>query len=354
MSISPEIHAQWAAVLAACIGYFCWVVRKDFGTAAALLLAYAAGSALYVWVWKNNRYVTVNPYDQMALRYFACDSIAKALAVCVPLMHLSRNRERMHLLGVLVWGFFAVFNSLSIVVQGVMGCKDLECGGLIGNPSISMGATICMLPLFVYSWRRQWFVVLLVAVAAILSRSSVAVGLLVAYACLHMAQGRRRILELAWPAAMAAGFFGVARLAFGSELLNDSDRFALWKLMLQVWSRPENVLNGMGLGTYHVMSVNIQAAAHFREGMWWNTMHNEPLQFLFECGAVGFLLFAIAYGSALLKTLRSGEVHTAMSVALFGLYMTLDPALHFPVPAFFGAWLFVYALRHENTNEEYL
>ncbi len=105
---------------------------------------------------------------------------------------------------------------------------------------------------------------------------------------------------------------------------------------------------GTGLGTYHVLSPILQRMA---KGMvdptqgWWNTLHNDPLQMLFECGLVGFVLLLATYYSALTKVLRENDWQIAMSIILFGIYICLNPALHNPIPSLFGAWLFAYALR---------
>ena len=341
---------QYAAVTALCVFLFCykWVAPR-FGNIAALLLGTSAGSSIWFWLFVQNRYVTIEPYKQMALRYFAADSIAKIMLIAVPLMVLSENRLTFLLFGELAASFFVVGSSLfSLYEAARYGCNGLTCGGFIGNPSISMGLMVCMLPVFIRSWKRQWPVLALAAAAVFVSGSSIALGLLAAYVGLSLFPWRFDFPKMSLAAAASLAVMFVGKLALGSEFANDSDRFKIWRFMMERWSAPWNLLFGTGLGTYHVFSINLQKIPKFEvvvPGGWWNTLHNDFLQQLFECGIVGGLLLLATYGSALRKVIKERDWYIALSVALFGIYMSLDPALHNPLPVLFGAWLFIYALR---------
>jgi hypothetical protein len=358
LSYLKDFHAQWSFVLLSSLIFWCvgWV-KPRFGLTAASLLIYAGISALWVWVWKDNRYLPLNVYEQMALRYFAADSLAKILLIVPPLMLLSENKMAMMLFGELIGSLFVCVNSLWIIHSLFKGCFSGVnlCGGMIGNPSISAGLMVCILPIFIRSWRKQWFVMTLATISVVASQSSVAMGLFAVYCGLWMWKTAK--LPLNWkifiPATATAGLLGLGRIAFGKELLNDSDRFLIWKYMMNAWATPWNIPTGTGLGTYHVFSINLQHGwgRDIAGSSWWNTLHNEPLQFLFECGIVGAVLFLSVYAISLYRAFRE-EFTLGLSVILFGLYMVLDPALHNPLPALFGAWLFVYALRQTNTFEE--
>ncbi len=355
-----NIHNQWTALLGVSVAFFCWSwVLPRFGAVAAVLFGFSSCSSIWYWTEMYNRYLSVDPYNQTALRYFACDSVAKLMLIAVPLMIYSKDRERFKYFGETIAPLFVAANSLLAIYEGIAtgDCGNNNCGGIIGNPSISMGAMVCMLPVFITSFRKQWFVLSLAVIASFISQSSVAMGLLAAYFGLwlfpwKMLRDGIPYKQLAYSCACVVAVMASAHFAVGKELTNDSDRFKTWHQMFHHWNVPLNYLTGTGLGTYHVFSVNLQgqdlgAVPKF----WWNTLHNDFLQMLFECGIVGFLLLFAAYGSALLKTLKEYDYRISLSIVLFGLYMTLDPALHNPIPVLFGAWLFVYALRREPTKE---
>lgn len=333
--------------------FFC--IRPRFGISASLLLAAVSYSAIYTWLYVPNRYVYVEPYNQMALRYFAADSLVKLFIVLAPLMVLSKNRQTMLLIGELGTASFVLISACVALWEARRGCNGLNCGGLIGNASISMGAMVCMLPIFIHSWKRQWMVLIPAVVAILLSKSSVAFGLLVMYAVLHLAQGKRWKFWLAYISSAVAVLLCVGKFTIGKELLNDSDRFMIWRFMFDRWRDPRNIAMGTGFGTFHVIGINLQHMAdastgthlyNISPGFHWVTLHNDPLQMLFECGIVGLVLLCVTYCSALIKVVKEKQWPIAMSILLFGAYMCLDPALHNPVPILFGAWLFVYALRN--------
>lgn len=356
-----NVHNQWTFALGlSSLLFSAWILPR-FGALAAALFAFSAASSIWVWAYMNNRYVSVNPYDQMALRYFAADSIAKLMLVAVPLMIYSKDRGRFKYWGETIAPLFVVASSLVAIYERIMQptCGENNCGGLVANPSISMAMMVCMLPICIDSFKRGWRFLLLASVAVFISESSIAMGLLAAYFGLwlfpwKMLRDGIPYKQLAYSVAVVFAVMASAHFAVGKELTNDSDRFKVWHQMMLHWNVPMNRLLGTGLGTYHVISIHLQAHdLGSTPTFWWNTLHNDFLQMLFECGIVGFLLLLSSYGSALLKTLKEYDYRISLSIVLFGLYMTLDPALHNPIPVLFGAWLFTYALR-KPTNEEYI
>ena len=350
-----DFHYQWTAIACLCVFLFSlkWILPR-FGLAASLLFADLAYSSIWVWLYKDNRYLTVDAYNQMALRYFSCDSIAKIMLIGVPIMMLSDNRMGMLFIGEATTAVFVVLSCLVAFWEAAtVGCNGLTCGGLVGNPSISMGLMGCMLPIAIHSWRRQWAVIIMAAAAVFISKSSIGLGIFAVYCALSIFPwgsfrngiGFKRLVASIFcvPVILGAGYWKL-----GPELINDSDRFKIWRFMMHMWNVPWNWINGTGSGTYHVFSINLQnGPGHpaMAPGFWWNTFHCDPLQMLFECGIVGLILFVAAYFSALVKVIKEERWPVAMSIVLFGCYMCLDPALHNPIPILFGAWLFVYALR---------
>lgn len=346
---------QWYFVVGISALLFCFSwVRPRFGLPASLLLAACAYSAMQTWIVVNNRYVEASLYDQVNLKFFACDAIAKIMIIGGAMMTLAEDRKKLRAWGGVICSLFVVASSLVSLWESRLGCSGNRCGGLIGNPSISMGFMVCLLPTFIHSWKRQPIPLLLAFAAVYLSQSSIAAGVLAAYACLHfLPEVVDNFLGYVGKATVASSaIFGA--VAFGSSkgLVHDSGRVNVWTYMFDRWSAPWNIPTGTGLGTYHVLSVYLQrmapASAHGivdPTAGWWETLHNEPLQMLFECGAIGFILLGLTYCSALIKVLRENDWPIAMSVILFGIYICLNPALHNPLPSLFGAWLFAYALR---------
>jgi O-antigen ligase len=157
------------------------------------------------------------------------------------------------------------------------------------------------------------------------------------------------------PLAGVSAIFGIGLFFHGSHVFHDSDRFKVWKFMTEAWaSNPANIPVGMGLGTYHVISINLQGAPQspIATNYHWNSFHNDWLEMLFCGGAVGFSLLLLSYFSALLKAVRELDWQIALSIILYGLYMCMDPALRNPLPVLFGAWLFIYALRRDVNDDK--
>ncbi len=339
-------HYAWAIVLALSLCGWCaaWV-KPHFGAPAAALLGYLSLNAIWVWVWVENRYYSLNPYDQTALRYFAADSLVRCLALLVPMMLLAEYPALLRNNGKLMAKIFVAVNSLLVLASFVSSrCREVNSCGGTGNPSIMVGLSVCLLPMIIRSWRRDWVFFILVAMAVLISKSSVALGLLALYGAYLFLNKRAYIFAIgAVPLPLIAGYF----LLGGKELFNSSDRFMIWQYMMSRWATWWNMAGGTGWGTYHVFSINLQNATHLRDGSWWDTLHNDWLQMIFECGLAGGALMVATYLHAFWRTVKAKDFALAGSIFLYGIYMGANPALHHAFPALFGAWLFVSALKKE-------
>ncbi len=333
MSATFLPHYLWAATLGASMFLWCFYwVRPRFGIFASSLLAYLCASSIWVWVWVENRYYPIAPYDQMALRYFAADSLARALVLLVPLMLLNKAQR---LKGITIAKSFAVLNSVFVILGAIThGCvAENSCGG-IGNPSIMVGLSVCILPFM------AWPSMVVVALAVVLSKSSIAFGLMAIFLAWKFFKDSRILAGIAFCATFAIG-----AVMLGTELINSSDRFAVWAYMMPKWAAWWNVFTGTGWGTYHVFSINLQKANEFRLPGHWNTLHNDWLQMVFECGLAGALLMLGTYFTAIRRTFFKGDDELLASLVLFGIYIGANPALHHAIPSLFGAWLIVHALK---------
>lgn len=351
MSLTYLPHYEWTAALGAALLLWCWGwVKPRYGIAASSLLAYASLSAIWVWIYVENRYVHIAPYDQMGLRYFACDSLARLFLVLVPLMALAENIQSFRLWGEVAIGTYVIVNSLLIFGSfATSQCRvDNSCGGL-GNPSIMVGASVCMLPLVIKSWERQWGILAVVAIAVVLSKSSIALGLLAIYAAYSLIAGKRYwMAAFLFPLPFVAGYILLGK----TQLFLDSGRFEIWRYMMLPWARvPENLPFGMGLGTYHVFAPSLQAVKNLNPGMYWNTLHNDWLQGIFEMGFAGALLMVTTFFTAVYRSVKVRDHALAASLVLYGLYLGVNPGLHHAIPAIFGAWLVLLALKRPNSTE---
>lgn len=352
-----------------------WVVPK-FGFFPGALFCYMGLNSIWIWLFKHNRYEflcvsdvrkpgcllnenglpMLDAYTQQALHFHAADSFLKAMIFLVPLMiFATTNAEKYKWYGVMIAWFAVAINSGLIIVRYILGycAGENTCGGFIGNPSLSASVMVCALPFFLGT--RKIFIFPIVAVAVVLSESSIALGLLCVFIFSFLFRSQSRLTRsLSLAALVCVPIIGYIML--GDRLLFTSGRLGIWKLMLGSWlNNSGNYTFGTGWGTYRVFSINLEDHAEFAIGSvhrWWSWLHNDWIEnFLFETGVVGFVLAAITYTVAVLKSalkerhMEPAQPDVTLSLVLYGIFMALNPALHYPVPMVFGAWLFVLALR---------
>lgn len=339
MGILTDYHFQVSLILAAFSLSFYWWLAPRFGRVSAAFFCYVAVNTVWFWVWRDNRYVTVNPYDQMAIRYFAADSLLKLLVIVLPLMLYIENvgKDKFRSYGVMVIGPLVVANAMAIILWFISGkCRAVNsCGGFMGNPSLAASLMVCALPIIA---RYNRWILVPVGIAVALSGSSIALGLMAIYLCFTFIAHGYLVVMAASVAPFLAGFLLLGQ----KELFFSSGRFEVWRVMMKAWASTRNIPFGSGWGTYHVFSIHLQNRANIGPGTHWNWLHNDWLQILFEGGAVALVLASLTYTAALLRSV--GQRGLWLSVLLYGIFMFLNPALHYPLPMIFGAWLFVLAL----------
>lgn len=361
ISYAVDVYHQWTVLFGVAIflwGYY--FLRPKFGVSAFLLAIYLCFSSLWVWTVRDTRYAHLcaadpqgkcildpsgapipDVYTHLAVKYFALDSMAKMLLIIVPLTFFVSNRRRYFDTGKRVCFWLLIVNSASIIWQFLSrGCEVVNsCGGVIGNPSMSAGLMVCALPLVFHGFRRSWWILALVGIAVVISKSSIAIGLLALF--LFVMIGSANI----WRAfLMALGVMSVAYIKLGAELFNTSDRLLIWKFMFERWINPVHFVTGTGWGTYKVWGVTLQRSKNLLPAYFWDTAHNDWLQILLEGGIIALFLALAVYTAALRKTYEEANFPVFLSLLLFGVYMAVNPALHFPYPILFGGWLFVFAL----------
>lgn len=357
-SLPNEAPGQFKWFLVACISSVItseFFIRPNYGLPAALLFGYCVINASWFWIWKDNRYFPVGAYDQLGLRFFAADGIAKLLLLIPPILLISNTKRWMFGAAKKLAAIFC-FGNVTLVYFAFFfepgWCQAVNsCGGSLSNPSMNASATVCALPFLMDSldgWKRR-FVWIFVAGAIFLSKSSVGIGLFALCALFYAVRFQY------WKSLAALPFVGFAGfLISGQQFLSSNGRFLMWDFfMTKWWANPINYTFGTGYGTFGVFSANLQLAENMETSAWWVWMHNDWLEILFTLGVVGLFLSLLTYLDALKKLVLRGEYTALISLLLFGIVMGVNYPLHSPISAIFGAWLILFALQkpEDNKNE---
>lgn len=179
-------------------------------------------------------------------------------------------------------------------------------GGTMGNRTIVAPFIAMLIPLATHM--RSWWKVIVMAVAVLVCRSSVAIGAGVIAVLFQLAGRGRRTLAIAGGAAgvlVIAALIGYAADAGIRREINDSGRFEVWRLVLQDWRSPVDpekdnsfAITGLGPGSFRYIFPQ-KHEQFFRDHAWqeFHQAHNEYVQMLYECGVVGLILLlgAIAW-----------------------------------------------------------
>lgn len=334
-------------------------VAPKLGRTAAVFFFYCLASASYAWLWRHNRYFNVEPNGQMALRHFAADAAIKLLLIVIPLLAIVKNRRQymgfgkaaavMFIILNIGFQFFQAFRELDI--YGSLCARENVCGGALGNPSLSIGFMVCLLPIALKECTRSGkiFIYVMSAISVFLSKSSIAIGLFAIVSFIYGIMSFWPLLVMA-PIALFAG-----KAAIGSVFLSSGNRFEMWKFFMEKWfSNQANWLFGMGYGTFGVFARHIQRGLKdigdgrverwwpaMKEEHWWVWMHNDWLEIIFNTGVVGILLALAVYYKGARGYYVRREWPELQTFLLFGILMGCNYPTHVHIPAFFGGWLLI-------------
>jgi len=165
---------------------------------------------------------------------------------------------------------------------------------------------------------RAWAGLGIIILAVTLSLSSIPIGVLCVSLSAHLICMFRGKDILKWLVLVGAASLFCGLISSGSLLFDSAGRFEAYKIFMSEWWNRGMILFGTGLGTFQVMSPQMQAKHNFMmsmsgEGHYWPTMHSDWLQCLFELGVVGLVLYATLFCKTMRK-LYEGEKHLAFSV----------------------------------------
>lgn len=346
-------YSKWLGVGAA-FSIVVWAaIYRKFGGVAALMILYMLGNAIWFLVNPNNRYAPVKAFDLQALKFYVAESGFKLLLVLLPFLAFNINRDSLKVYGRMLAISFTMISVVMVFFSYLVhGCADTNsCGGVLMNPSMNSSMMAVTLPFIFEAFpvTIAFPFLALIVLAVLLGKSSIGLGMIVAFLCLHFISKRRMKYLVFSPLLLGLGW-----LHYGErEFLSSGDRFPMWEFFMSQWAR--NSLHwwfGTGYGTFGVFSINLQDAFHVRDGYWWLWMHNDWLEVLFTTGMVGLGLVVLTFLSGLKRFWEMKEWACLQSLLLFGIAMGLNFPLRIGLSCAFIAWLVSLALYRDNPHNQ--
>lgn len=341
-------------------------VAPRLGLAAAITFVYLVANGLWVWVWPNNRFLPIPQLDQMAIRYYAADAVAKLFMTTAVFLVLSKKDEFLVAGRKLVlWFLLANFAMLAVhaFIQwyvnggGICSVKN-SCGGIMRNPSMNAGFMAALLPVALHglSRRMKGLITVCTLISVIISHSSIGIGMFaVAMALWAFELSSYKMKALAFCGAVWSALAGAIFMSYGPKtFFHMGMRDVMWDFFMGKWMGvATNIRTGLGFGTFGVFGKNAQ---HFFEDSpnktyEWPWMHNDWLEIIFDSGLVGGFLVAVVYLLALYGLRRKGLIAEFYSLLLVGALASVNYPSHLAFSAAFGAWLLVLGLLKSNDQE---
>lgn len=353
----------WLAVYLFCGWLFSREVTGKFGVPAGLLVFYLIFHGIWTSFWWRNGMEAVDGVQQLGIRWQSATSLFGMLLVLGPFVARKYNREDLVDLGGMLSSLFCIVSSVRVLFDFAFSdghCSGVNtCGGVLMNPSQNAGFIVATIPFVVkYFGRKEWnygsrILVSLAVSAVIVSKSSIAIGLLAVLVFMNALHLKKRwVILMAIPATAAVGI----KLLGSNEFFSDGDRLPLWKLLVSAMLlHPVNAIKawgfGSGLGTIGVLSHSLQELFRFRTQYWWSFAHNDWLEMLLATGLTGALLLLANYANALRRFFVEREMHEVLALIIFGILTLVNPTLHIGWTALFGAWIVCSGLyRDENSQ----
>lgn len=341
---------------------FCWVyVRPKFGLWLAALLLWLVSQSAFVWIWVENRYISVKIYDQVNIRFFSADSTAKLLILVFPILVLAHNRKQILGIGRTLVASTMFINFCFVVYEFFfedLFCRNINtCGGVMRNPSMNASLVACCIPIIHRMFRGKISLAFMgwSLLYALLVKSNM--GLAMSIMAISMIYWRRIYLV----ALASIPVFLLAPVFFRHKLMTSGGRLEMWGRIMGKWLFAENgsihwtnIIPGMGFGTFGIFSHAIQRGGSDLdingELYWWAWLHNDWLEIAFVAGIIGFVLFLGTYLESIYRYYKSGMKEEAIAALLFGVYMATNYPTHLAISAAFGAWLIGSGLLRDQSE----
>ncbi len=140
--------------------------------------------------------------------------------------------------------------------------------------------------------------------------------------------------------ALAAPAILLGRVLCGSDLFNDSHRFAIWSTTLAYWRANLDVWTGAGLGSFAWFGPRIlQKTASYPGDSLVIWMHNDFAQTAFDLGLAGLALLLVYYFRRLVDCFRNKPAWLTCSWGALGFVGLFQMPTKLGVTAFFTAIL---------------
>lgn len=381
-----DFNRQWTMVLQGILFLACALpVRKRLGWIPAMALLWFMGGSIAVMQNSFGTYDKLLPHAEwflLSIQAYALDSIAKTALVVGFMLVASVNTRRFEAFGSSLAILFLIVNCAVIIGQYLSApnsCQLNQCGGLVGNPSMSGSLMVALLPLCSRMRRGALVVaVALVSAAVYCTHASAPVGLLAALAFLVALRSGGAVIRTGMVAGALVALV-VGWSVIGKEFTNSGDRVEMWTLFLSKWQHSGEwmadssralvdpnaaVLQhyfghqgntfwlGIGMGTFDQYAAALQRQFDVKTNSWWLWSHCDwPIGIGIEGGLVGLVLFSATFLLALRSLIGLGMWSHAASLVLYGLMMPMNYPLHLASTAMYGCWLVVVALSRRSHEQ---
>lgn len=233
-----------------------------------------------------------------------------------------------------LFDWVALINALLMIGGGLFYGKPY---GILLNSSMSGCFAVALIP---HICRRDhWPVMtlLLSILAAVMSRQSQPLGMLIVLFATLALSNRAQIHALFW--AVIGGFAAYSYL--GDTLFDSSGRVWMWARAMKFFTRFCNPWLGAGAGAFSVVGPYLSQP--LPESFIW--LHSDWLQILFEQGYLGLALASAFF----VFLVRSRPARMQLLVVLYGAWMCANMPWHYPLAAVFG--LFIMLRASEEGSE---
>lgn len=325
------LYYKWFWGLSFLFLIFSMQVAKVSHLSVGVFCAIILLNAWFYSHYRDNSYGYLSPDLYIVLTRIAGTTLVVSLAL-FSVFFLSKEKLKF------IWeflGLLGVLNSMAIGVQFLKGINPNECGGFLGNPSMSAGFSAFFLPMYLSRlyYRRNYaylFHTIIITFSVLATKASIPLGVL--FSGIFGVYLDVRLLLMA---------VGVSYLFLGHELLNTSGRLTAWLLMFNDFSHAPwwTWVFGRGAGLSQVFVPMMQEATK-QDNEMFIYMHSDILTLLYEFGVLGFCAGLWLYSVLLYKS-HKGSALPGGIATLFA--MTVMLLLNFPMHSFIHCFAIVLA-----------
>lgn len=297
-----------------------WIARAIWvrvHPTASLAFLVAAMSMAWVAFSPEGSFLEYSGPSRELLMSSAAQSCVFLLCIIIPVLY-SSDFEIKWILN--AFEGLCVINSVIMLVNY---CRNGQANGLINNPSINATFIVMTLPMVIFRDKVKMNMVIktifmVLPISAILAAKSstawtgIVVGML-AYALFVLRDSFKKLtLCLIF---ILADFYAIYKYS-GWKMLGGNGRYFLWQETMAFYIDSKRYILGLGGGTWHPFLWEMQKANGMNDRFL--SAHSEPIQVLFEQGALGLLSLFILYSFMIYKSWRSEKLWLFVTVMVLG------------------------------------